>query len=508
MNRLSLIFTFAVLSAVNAAASHPNVILIVTDDQGYGDMACHGNPWLQTPNLDRLYAESIRLTDYHVDPVCTPTRAALLTGRERGAYHVEIARMVNEDAGGGEQSVGKSRGKDASTHDSNSVDTSTLTNKVMCGYQGWFNCEGDGADLGWTHWAKNRRRPFAPGNVTVDLWPDVSELGADERYATGFRHADETAAEVFSSGNRKTVLRHFQWMRDYQIDGVFLQRFANGLDQPDSLRHKDNVLSHVRDGARQFGRGYAVMYDLSGLAAGEVDRVRRDWSKLDSTIGVTADSAYMHHDGKPVVAIWGVGFSDGRDYKLSECLELVRWLKAEGCTVMLGVPSFWREGKRDAVDDPMLHKILKQADIVSPWSVGRYRTPEEASRHATEVWRADHAWCEDHDLEFMPVVYPGFSWHNLTGDPLNAIPRRKGEFLWSQMTGAKQAGCNMMYVAMFDEVDEGTAIFKCVNHPPTANGGQFLTYEGLPSDHYLRLVGRGAQMLRGELPVDSPRSAD
>ena len=49
------------------------------------------------------------------------------------------------------------------------VDTSTLTGKVMTGYQGWFNCEGDGAVLGWTHWARNKSKPFAPGNVTVDL---------------------------------------------------------------------------------------------------------------------------------------------------------------------------------------------------------------------------------------------------------------------------------------------------------------------------------------------------
>jgi arylsulfatase A len=53
------------------------------------------------------------------------------------------------------------------------VDTTTLTGKVMCGYQGWFNCEGDGADLGWTHWARNRRRLFSPGNITVDLWTNA-----------------------------------------------------------------------------------------------------------------------------------------------------------------------------------------------------------------------------------------------------------------------------------------------------------------------------------------------
>ncbi|HJN10326.1 MAG TPA: sulfatase-like hydrolase/transferase [Pirellulaceae bacterium] len=85
----------------SSSAKQPNVIVIMTDDQGYGDMACHGNPWLKTPNLDRLAAESIQLEDYHVDPVCTPTRAALMTGRYSsrvGAWTVTEGRqLLNSD---------------------------------------------------------------------------------------------------------------------------------------------------------------------------------------------------------------------------------------------------------------------------------------------------------------------------------------------------------------------------------------------------------------------------
>ena len=66
----------------------PNVILIMTDDQGYGDMACHGNKWIKTPNLDKLHSECVRLTDFHVSPMCSPTRAALLTGRHCRAVGV------------------------------------------------------------------------------------------------------------------------------------------------------------------------------------------------------------------------------------------------------------------------------------------------------------------------------------------------------------------------------------------------------------------------------------
>ncbi|NCU21607.1 hypothetical protein EOM89_13055, partial [Candidatus Falkowbacteria bacterium] len=57
----------------------PNVLLIITDDQGYGDLGCHGNPVLKTPNLNRLHAESVRFTRFSVCPVCSPTRACLMT---------------------------------------------------------------------------------------------------------------------------------------------------------------------------------------------------------------------------------------------------------------------------------------------------------------------------------------------------------------------------------------------------------------------------------------------
>jgi len=381
------------------------------------------------------------------------------------------------------------------------VDASTLTGKVMCGYQGWFNCEGDGANLGWTHWARRGDRRFGPGNASVDLWPDMAEYGADEKFATGFTHADGSPAEVFSSFKRATVMRHFEWMREYGIDGAFVQRFANGLGAGRLRDHKDAVLASARAGAEKSGRAYAVMYDLSGLRKGGTAAVREDWQRLRQQLMVTADATYLKHEGKPLVAVWGIGFSDGRDYTLAECRALVEFLKQDGCAVMLGVPSWWRAGQRDAVDDPALQELVALADVVSPWTIGRYQSPAQAGRHAADLWRPDLAWCRARDIDFLPVVFPGFSWANLKpGAKLGAIPRLRGKFLWSQFVAAKRAGCEMIYVAMFDEVDEATAIFKCSDKPPAGDGAQFLTMEGLPSDFYLRLTGAGGKLLRGEIP--------
>jgi arylsulfatase A-like enzyme len=78
----------------------PNIVLVMTDDQGYGDMSCHGNPTLTTPNIDRLHRESVRFTNFHVSPFCTPTRAALMTGRypaRTGAYRTSSGRTSLHD---------------------------------------------------------------------------------------------------------------------------------------------------------------------------------------------------------------------------------------------------------------------------------------------------------------------------------------------------------------------------------------------------------------------------
>jgi arylsulfatase A-like enzyme len=102
---ISLVLTLA--CAFSAGAKQPNVVLVITDDQGYGDLACHGNPIIKTPNLDALHSQSVRLTDYHVAPTCAPTRAALITGRwtnRTGVWHTIMGRSMIRD---NEVTIGK-----------------------------------------------------------------------------------------------------------------------------------------------------------------------------------------------------------------------------------------------------------------------------------------------------------------------------------------------------------------------------------------------------------------
>ncbi len=379
-----------------------------------------------------------------------------------------------------------------------------IKGRVVTGYQGWFGAEGDGSGLGWKHYGGKN---LGPGNCSFDLWPDMSELGDDERYPTKFRNADDSTATLFSSYNPKTVDRHFKWMKDYGIDGAMLQRFGVSLRSPQSFDFGTAVMQNVRRGAENHGRAWAMMYDLSGMKAEDVVPViTGDWRRLVEKGRILQDTRYLHHGGKPLVAVWGIGFNDNRAYGLAECGQLVDFLKAEGNAVMLGIPYYWRELNRDTLADPELHELLKKADIISPWSIGRYQGSESVKRSLPSRLAGDISWSRENKLAYLPVVFPGFSWRNLEKGrgrdaPANATSREGGKFLWQQAVEAKRAGAEMIYVAMFDEVDEGTAIFKGSNHPPVGESG-FITYEGLPPDHYLWLTGEIGKMLRRSGEVD------
>src|SRR6056300_1349793 len=108
-----------------------------------------------------------------------------------------------------------------------SANNNSIENKILAGYQGWFNTKKDGADLGWKHYSN--KGVFKQGSVNIDFWPDMTEYSKDHKYKTPFKHSDGKTAYLFSSADYKSVSLHFKWMKDYGIDGVFVQRFSVAL---------------------------------------------------------------------------------------------------------------------------------------------------------------------------------------------------------------------------------------------------------------------------------------
>lgn len=374
---------------------------------------------------------------------------------------------------------------------------------VMAGYQGWF------------HQPKKGLMYPDEQSTRIDMWPDVSEY--EKTYPTGLKHADGSTARFFSSADESTTDLHFRWMKEYGIDGVFMQRFYNAA-RPET-RRQSIVLQHALKAASRYGRAIGVMYDLSGLPAkgGDCSTLIDDWKYLVDSLRVTNQSGektYVFYNGRPLVTIWGVGFPD-RPYNIRTIgLErFIDFLKNDpdygGCSVMLGVPTFWRSLDADCIHDPYLHELIRQADLILPWMVQRF-TPllhNDMDRYR-DVIINDMTWCRQQGIGYVPCVTPGFSWHNLSRfefpddiKPAGSIPRQKGKFYWQQIATAIRAGAKMLYVAMFDEVNEGTAIFKCTDNPPVGKDIRFVGMDGMPSDHYLWLTGEAARMLRREKPL-------
>jgi len=384
------------------------------------------------------------------------------------------------------------------------VDPSTLNNKVMAGYQGWFNAEGDGSGYGWIHWS--RRGIPTNDNLTFDMWPDLREYDKNELFKTRLKYSNQKNASVYSAYTYKTVERHVKWMKDYGIDGVFVQRFVGSARNRTKLR--DKVLQNVRKGAEKYGRVFANMYDISG--GGNMDLVefiKKDWMHLVDDLNITESPSYICHNGRPVLSIWGFGFK-GRPGTPEMALELIQWLTVDApdrylVTLKVGVPNTWQNQTKE------WQEVYKKVDIISPWAVGRYKENKSADKFRKTRIEPDLSATTEMDIDYMPVVFPGFSWGNLKiGAPFNKIKRNGGKFLWHQYYNAIDAGCNMIYVAMYDEVDEGTAIYKVAeNQSQVPTTGTFLTLDAdgvkLPSDWYLRLTGEASKMLRGEIPLSS-----
>ena len=383
---------------------------------------------------------------------------------------------------------------------------------IMAGYQGWFDAPDDGANRGWYHYGKGGK--FEPGFSKVEMWPEMTEY--EKQYTTDFKFADGTPATTFSSHDESTVRLHFKWMKDYGVDGVYLQRFVGEIKSTSGKSHFNKVMESAAKSALEYDRTISVMYDMSGMRSEDVNVMIADWKNLMKQFGFDKRSRYSNYlfdKGRPVVAIWGVGFNDNRRYNMADIEKLIRFFKSEeagNCSVLLGVPTYWREQGNDCIKDVRFLDIVKMADIVHPWFVGRF---DEGKYDAFKsLIGKDQKWCDKNNLKYVPVVFPGFSWANMyPKSKSDLISRNHGNFFWKQLAGAASEGAQMIYVAMFDEIDEGTAIFKCSHRVPVGEGSIFLPIDAdIPSDHYLWLTGQAGKMMKKkkQLPIIKPIQDD
>ncbi|WP_298646185.1 glycoside hydrolase family 71/99-like protein [uncultured Proteiniphilum sp.] len=414
---------------------------------------------------------------------------------------------------------------------------------VMAGYQGWFNTPDDGADRGWYHYRESNM--FAPGprRNSIDMWPEMREY--EVKYTTdNFILPNGQKAQVYSNYDKSSVMLHFKWMKEYGIDGAFMQRFVGEvIDNPSGKNHFDAVLGYAMEASNTHQRALCVMYDLGGFVPDRLAKTLDDAQTIMNTYQLkdrTKQKFYLHQNGKPLITVWGVGFNDGRPFSLTDVESLVNGLKEMGYSIMLGVPTYWRERRNDALPDPKLHEIIRSADVIMPWFVGRYGMNNFPDFHT--LIESDIQWCKTNNVEYAPLCFPGSSDLNMHPHNIDRNERYGGQFLWNQMYHSIKSGAQMLYMAMFDEIDEGTALYKTLNQKDvpgnepeepyyvTYRGGNYsigsqpitnlpgandwckrvpdelnITFLGiednLPTDHYLWLTGQGRKMLRGEIPL-------
>ncbi len=370
-----------------------------------------------------------------------------------------------------------------------------VVGKVTVGYQGWFACIGDGAPInGWWHWANNWGQPPSPTNQGIKSWPDMSEYA--KSYQTAYANlGNGQPARLFSSFDQSTVDTQFQWMQQYGIDCAALQRFnPDGGEGPT----RDSMALKVRAAAETYGVKFYIMYDATGWDSMQI-QMKTDWTvKMSALI---SSPMYAKQNGKPVVCIWGFGFNDSNHpWDSATCLDVVTWFKGQGCYVIGGVPREWRTGTGGSRSGYL--GVYHAFNMLSPWLIGAFSDTNGANGIYSNFIVPDQEDCNTNGIDYQPCVLPGD----------NSLRQRvHGNLMWLEFYNAIRAGCQGIYISMFDEFNEGNQIAKTAQDASTMPAGT--TFAGLSdedgtacsSDYYLRLTGDGGRMLKGKIALTAVR---
>ncbi|MCQ2348705.1 MAG: glycoside hydrolase family 71/99-like protein [Paludibacteraceae bacterium] len=387
----------------------------------------------------------------------------------------------------------------------------------VAGYQCWFKVGGKN-DF-WHHWGNDvieqdgTRWPRAY-NHTFEIYPDVRDYPATALTQTGFADLGNGAkSQLYRSEDTDVINQHFADMKKAGLGGVAVQRFL-GNEMRSVVKTDQSHLKKIQRAAENNGRLFYICYDITsnGLENTWADLIRFDWVyNIEQTNELTQSPAYATVNGKPVVEIWGIGFDD-RPGTAQQTQELITFLKNRGCYVIGGVPTYWREGRNDskgsgntsgkAGSKESYYDVYLSCDMLSPWYVGRFGNHNDY-QYFIGLMKGDIQLCNERSVAFMPVLFSGFGWATWNPGQINQAPRLAGRFLWEQVREVKNAGCQNMYFAMFDEYDEGTAIYKAAEDwTMLPTDAYFLTMSAdgvwCSSDFYLRLAGAATDVLKGQ----------
>ncbi|MEI9946291.1 MAG: hypothetical protein WDN26_18980 [Chitinophagaceae bacterium] len=202
--------------------------------------------------------------------------------------------------------------------------TNTLNKKVMFGYQGWHATPDDGAgNNAWRHWFGGRTPDS--GFANFDVWPDMREYPQSALQETNFIYPNGKKAALYSAYKYEAVDLHFKWMKDLQLDGVFEQRFISDIRSESGKKHFNQVVRNVQQASEKYKRVYCIMYDITGAGPNWKQTLVADWKFLVDSLNVTKGSSYLSHDGRPLLAIWGMGFSHNAFATVAQSDSLMDW---------------------------------------------------------------------------------------------------------------------------------------------------------------------------------------
>jgi len=392
---------------------------------------------------------------------------------------------------------------------------SEFVGKSFAGYQLWHEAGPKPED--WGHWSYDKLPAAGRGNHNTETFPNLADYENNPNipmYATNFANlGNGKPAKLYNSTDKGVIDVQMALLQRTGFDGVAIQRNAP-VGRNIKYTSTDDYYVNIKNACEANGRLFYVMYCMPDQNNGEVNSIdlvegiKRDWVyQMEQIYELTKSGAYATVNGKPVVELWGLGYSTILVDRL-QALELAQFFKDRGCYVIAGVPRDWRlrnGGSRTDFED-----VYKAYNMISPWTVGVYNDTTGADNFRTESLIPDKQYCDQNGMGFYPVIFPGSAWSQHVHGYPNDTRRLGGKFLWKQARNIKSVGVKSMYFAMLDEFEESTNIISsAVDYfdIPTDQYFGTLSMDGIwtSSDFYLRLAGQAARLLTSTTtPADVP----